>query len=378
MTEIYLIRHAEAEGNLYRRIQGHFNSGITKKGYRQIEALKNRFESIHIDAVYSSDLKRTMETSRAVWEPRGLELTTSPEFREINLGCWENVPFGQLERDDPVQLDIFNARPLEFRAEGAELFSHVSQRMERQLRQVCLENPDRTIAVFSHGCAIRALLYGLFGKGDGNVDFAGHSDNTAVTHLFFNNDIFTLDYMNDNSHLDENTSTLMSQSWWKTGKSATDTNLWYEPLSQQDSELYVRFRQDAWQLIYGDLKGFDGSGFLIDARKTTEGEPDALALCHLGNAIVGLIQLNPAIQKDEGIGYIPFLYLAEKYRSMGLGVQLIGYAVSFYRQRGRRCLRLRVAPSNAHAIHFYEKYGFRQIARDHDFMGGTYIMEMTI
>ena len=25
MTKIYLIRHAEAEGNLYRRIQGHWD-----------------------------------------------------------------------------------------------------------------------------------------------------------------------------------------------------------------------------------------------------------------------------------------------------------------------------------------------------------------
>ena len=378
MTEVYLIRHAEAEGNLYRRIQGHFDCGVTGKGYKQIEALKKRFENIHIDAVYSSDLTRTMETSKAIWEPKGLTLTTSPDFREIHLGSWEDVPFGQLEQDDPVQLDIFNSHPLDFCCEGSERFMEVSARMERKLREVCNENESRTIAVFSHGCAIRALLYGLFGKGDGDVDFAGHSDNTAVTHFFYEDGSFRLDYMNDNSHLDETTSTLMAQNWWRTGKSTNDTNLWYQSLPHEDNQLYVQFRKDAWQHIYGSLKGFDGSDFLLDARRTTENDPDALVLCRLGTSVVGLLQLNPAIQADQGVGYIPFLYLKEKYRSMGLGVQLIGYAVSFYRKRGRKCLRLRVAPSNAHAIHFYEKYGFRQIAKDHDFMGGTYIMEMKI
>lgn len=38
MTTIYLIRHAEAEGNIYRRYHGWYNSLITLNGYRQIQA----------------------------------------------------------------------------------------------------------------------------------------------------------------------------------------------------------------------------------------------------------------------------------------------------------------------------------------------------
>ena len=51
MTTIYLIRHAEAEGNLYRRIHGWYDSLITKNGERQIQALQQRFDSVPIDAV---------------------------------------------------------------------------------------------------------------------------------------------------------------------------------------------------------------------------------------------------------------------------------------------------------------------------------------
>ena len=59
MTTIYLIRHAEAEGNLYRIAQGQANSSITDRGERQIQALARRFADIPIDAVYASDLYRT-------------------------------------------------------------------------------------------------------------------------------------------------------------------------------------------------------------------------------------------------------------------------------------------------------------------------------
>ena len=59
MTIIYLIRHAEAEGNLYRRIHGWYDALVTENGLRQIQALEQRFQGEHFDAVWSSDLYRT-------------------------------------------------------------------------------------------------------------------------------------------------------------------------------------------------------------------------------------------------------------------------------------------------------------------------------
>lgn len=68
MTTIYLIRHAEAEGNLYRRAHGWYNSIITDRGYHQIAALAKRFADTKFDAVYSSDRFRTMITALAIYK----------------------------------------------------------------------------------------------------------------------------------------------------------------------------------------------------------------------------------------------------------------------------------------------------------------------
>ena len=62
-TTIYLIRHAEAEGNLYRRIQGHWDGRITPRGRAQIDELAERFIYIRLSAVYSSDLQRKIFTA---------------------------------------------------------------------------------------------------------------------------------------------------------------------------------------------------------------------------------------------------------------------------------------------------------------------------
>ena len=100
MTTIYLIRHAEAEGNLYRRAHGWYNSTITDRGYRQIAALTKRFADTKFDAVYSSDRFRTMITALSIYKTHGLPLRTVRTLREIDVGYWEDTPWAELERID--------------------------------------------------------------------------------------------------------------------------------------------------------------------------------------------------------------------------------------------------------------------------------------
>ena len=111
MTTIYIIRHAEAEGNIFRRMDGHFNSRITQDGQRQILALQERFRDIPIDAVYASDLYRTCATSKAIWVPKKLPLHKDARFREIWFGMDEDLPFGWLEHFSPERMRNFSKEP---------------------------------------------------------------------------------------------------------------------------------------------------------------------------------------------------------------------------------------------------------------------------
>lgn len=155
MTQIYLVRHAEAEGNLYRRIHGHYDSLITDLGYRQIAALAHRFESIHVDAVYSSDLFRTRTTAGAIYKPKGLPLVTRKALREVSMGVWEDRPWGEVHRTDAQQLAWFNATDARWGVEGGETFQRLRERISAAIRQIARNHPGQTVAVVSHGTAIR-------------------------------------------------------------------------------------------------------------------------------------------------------------------------------------------------------------------------------
>lgn len=364
MTRIYLIRHAEAEGNLYRRIHGWYDSLITENGYRQIAALEGRFAPIHIDAVYSSDLFRTKTTAAAVYRPKGLPLTTLKGLREINMGVWEDQTWGDVARLDGESLARHNAMDPVWRTEKAETFEEVRGRMERTLRAIAAEHPGQTVAVFSHGTAIRNALAVFHGMTIAESAALGHSDNTAVSLLEFDADKVRVVFENDNSHLPEEISTLARQSWWKDKGGTIDrTNLWFRPLDVcgAEAEYYFEARREAWLSIHHTMEHFDGQGFLEQARRCAARAPESVMCAMLKDRPVGLIQMDLEQDSEKGVGYIPFYYMGPDTRKQGFGVQLLGQAVATYRPLGREYLRLRCAPDNYVAQRFYKRYGFRKI-----------------
>lgn len=132
MTTIYLVRHAEAEGNLYRIAHGHYNSCITDdRGCRQIRALAERFRDVPVDAVYASDLIRTRTTAQSIYLPKGLQLHPDPAFREICMGEWEEHCWYELLRKYPQSHHDFNHRLDRWQVPGSETAQQV---LDRYLR----------------------------------------------------------------------------------------------------------------------------------------------------------------------------------------------------------------------------------------------------
>ena len=76
--------------------------------------------------------------------------------------------------------------------------------------------------------------------------------------------------------------------------------------------------------------------------------------------------------------YISFLYLAPEQRNNGVGIQLIGKAVSLSRPLDCDKLGLVCSEQNAHALAFYQKYGFHTIGTEAGAYGTLYRMQKDI
>ena len=382
MTKLYLIRHAEAEGNLYRRIHGQYNSLVTDNGYRQIDALGERFSSIPLDAVYSSDLFRSVTTAKAISDPKSLPLITQPELREIHMGVWEDKTWGEMDLKNSASMQLFVSSSPQWRVAGGETFAQLRRRASTAFLQIAKHHPDQSVAIVTHGTAIRYARAAFQGLPLEESRTLGHSDNTAVTLLEISGDKITNVFSDDNSHLNPEISTLAQQGWWKqaTGTSP-DENLWYEPLDLSKMPhrgLYYASRREAWMDLGRDMSWFERQNYMEKAEACSQKSPEYLMTVLRRNTIVGLLQLDPEVGKEEGVGYISFFYMLPEHRGNGLGVQLMGQAISTYRPMGRTTLRLACGEDNVSALKFYERYGFRKIEERQEPFGTINILEKYI
>ncbi len=377
MTRIYLIRHAEAEGNLYRRAQGQYNSLITDRGVKQIEALSKRFEHIHIDAVYSSDLNRTEHTAEAIYKSHGLELNTDRRLREINVGIWEDQPWGNIWYSDKAQLRYFTSEPEKWDIPGGESFELLETRMAEAMSNIAQQWDGRTIAVFSHGMAIRTFLCYVTGTSLCDIASIAHSENTGVSCFVFENDRFSVEFMNDSSHLTPELKGMNTQGWWKNKEGIDRHELRFVPMDiKNEKKRYISCYREIWESLYGDLNGFgDGSNFWRAAVADSKKDRFAISDAYIGEDQVGFIELN--LDNDE-YGNIVFCYMRPEYRNLGMGIQLIGQSVSVARKYGKQRVRLNVSDKNIRAMNFYKKYGFKQVGVTQGSHGSLVVMEKNI
>ena len=324
MTTIYLIRHAEADGNLYRRAHGWYDSVITDRGYRQIAALAKRFASTHFDAVYSSDRRRTKTTALSVYKTHGLPLVTTPRVREIGIGVWEDHPWAELERTDGEQLERFNTDAAHWHVAGGEYLPDVRERMIGALREIAEAHPNGTVAVFSHGMAIRLTVGTLQGLSLHEIDGTGHAENTAVSRLEYENGTFRVAYRDDASHLSDELMSLKRQAWLK------------------------------------NARGFEGGIYYVPSG--AEGHFD---VCRAGET-VGAVSVDKC---ENGLAVIGEFWLENDVQGLGFGQQLVGQALSYARAHG--CERLstgRIAKSNALGLCRAREWGFTQTGEGADWL----------
>ena len=329
MTTIYLIRHAQCDGNLYRQYDGWYNTPLTPLGRQQAAALSKRFESIHLDAIYSSDQWRAMSTAEAVAAPKGLTVQPHRGLRETNIGIWDHMDWGDIRELWPGQTEVYSTQMHIWKALGAEKLSDVGQRVVNALWEIARGNDGKTVAVVSHGDVIQMAVGLLRGQ---TMDQLGHvknySTNTAVAKLEFDGDQVNFVFEYDFSHL--------------------------------PPELVSRFEGDQkWGLRYR-LLGYNDPFPVedVDVPDRTEG---LWIAGYLRGEPAALVQLLPTAYGEPG--EIGFYYIVPAARGRRLGIQPMGKVVDTLRAMGAPSVRIRLQDGKMRA-YFEKRDDFHPIGDD--------------
>ncbi len=161
---IFLLRHGETDWNLQRRCQGITDVDLNDQGRRQARQIAEDLSTEKINGIYSSALKRALQTAEILRRSHGLAVTVDSDFRELNHGAFEGLTFSDIRDSYPDFLRLWRSEPAQLMIPGGERLIDVEKRawngMERILK---FHLPHETVVVVSHNFPILAILCRITG-----------------------------------------------------------------------------------------------------------------------------------------------------------------------------------------------------------------------
>jgi broad specificity phosphatase PhoE len=201
--KIYLVRHGQTDFNLKGIVQGSgIDSSLNERGKAQARAFFDCYGNVSFQKLYSSRLKRTVETIQPFIE-KGLPHESLEGLNEISWGTKEG------QRITPEEdayyhwiLKQWQEGRTNLRIEGGESPDEVASRQLPAIEHIMSAKNESTILICMHGRAMRILLCQLLKYPLRAMDTFEHQ-NLCLYVLNFTGTLFSVEKFNHTGHLDD-------------------------------------------------------------------------------------------------------------------------------------------------------------------------------
>ncbi|KAI5418847.1 phosphoglycerate mutase-like protein 4 [Lathyrus oleraceus] len=200
-AEIVVVRHGQTIWNFEGKCQGQLDIELNEVGKQQAAAVADRLSmEPKISAVYSSDLKRALETAETIASRcGGLEVVKDLDLRERHMGSLQGLVFSESEKTNPIGYNILKSRNENQEIPGGgESLDQLYERCKSAVLRIGRKHKGERVVVVSHGASIEVLY--KWACADGK--YAGNIRNASITvfHLY-GDDKWVVKLWADISHL---------------------------------------------------------------------------------------------------------------------------------------------------------------------------------
>jgi probable phosphoglycerate mutase len=156
MTSLLLIRHADTDA-VSKVLAGRSDRWkLNETGKEQAMRLASRLASVPIAAIYTSPLRRTIETAEVLGNRLQLAPQPHQDLVELDYGEWEDQSFADLAgQPEWIQFNRFKSS---LGAPGGESMLDVQARMIRSIEAIRRAHGDAVVAIVSHAEPIRVAI----------------------------------------------------------------------------------------------------------------------------------------------------------------------------------------------------------------------------
>jgi 2,3-bisphosphoglycerate-dependent phosphoglycerate mutase len=163
VTRLLLARHGETAWNAAQRYQGHLDSPLTALGRAQAEALGERLKGRSLDAVFSSDLGRAVETAKIIVAATGHAIALEPGLRERHLGIFQGRTRSEALHEFPEEYAQYQMGSPDYAVPGGESLRQRFIENWRCLEALVQRHRGKTLLVVTHGGALNGLFRQILG-----------------------------------------------------------------------------------------------------------------------------------------------------------------------------------------------------------------------
>lgn len=158
MIRLLLVRHGQTAWSAERRYQGSTDVPLNDTGLRQAAALGRHFSGQKIDAIYSSNLQRALQTASAISETTGVAIVPEPRFRETSFGLWEGKTYSELQTQWAEHLIAWRLDPMTNTPPDGESLAQLLERAGDGIEAIARKHHDETVMIVAHGGVLRAVI----------------------------------------------------------------------------------------------------------------------------------------------------------------------------------------------------------------------------
>ena len=186
---IYMVRHGQTAGNKLKILQGRgSNHPLNEVGIRQAEAVREWFleEQIQIDRVYSSPLRRALQTADII--SGGIAAVTDERLLEMDYGPYEGMDLLNPAEEVKTFFSDFVNHPA---PAGMEPLSAVTNRMGQFLNMIKQTAAEENILISTHAIAMKGALEFLTPMSNGGY-WSKYIGNCAMYKIRIKNGEYTV------------------------------------------------------------------------------------------------------------------------------------------------------------------------------------------
>ena len=154
--KIMITRHSKTLWNKEKRLQGCKDSPLSQDGIENILALKEHIKNNHYDIVYSSPIKRALDTAKLLFDDT--KIITDERIREMNFGPLEGQKIDEIpEEYQKAYHDLWCHPEVSNGIPGGETYNEIEARVRSFLDDLVKE-PYENVFIVTHGFCFTILM----------------------------------------------------------------------------------------------------------------------------------------------------------------------------------------------------------------------------